>query len=73
MVLADQKLNQQGPDHTSSTNCNADPVLTPGKWVTPHSDTTKLDQQDLYDKGNNHNEKEDPIIEEISENVQVIS
>lgn len=47
--------------------------MAPRKRVAPDCDSSKLHQQDLHDESEDDDAKEDPVVEEVGEDIQVLA
>lgn len=73
VVWSDCKLNQEAPNDATGTDTKADTVLGPVEWVAPDGDTSKLHQENLNNDGDGDNEDEEPVVEEVSKDVEIIT
>lgn len=65
------ELNDNSPNESERTNCEANQVLFPGKGHSSESTATELGDADLDGEGEHSDEEEDPVVEESGEHVEI--
>jgi hypothetical protein len=73
VVRSNGKFDQETPQKATSTDCQADTILSPVERVASDCNTCELTKDNLHDESEDQNTQEEEVVKEICKHVQIVA